>query len=97
MCLSKNFVIYLNSASSTAALVFYLLGVCVHTLTPRENRVRNILKNSEKNLHCQDLQCGQKGKGQDLRQASSTERDCMSGMSAKQNLIMGLLYGDHCP
>ena len=34
------FVIFLNSASSAAALVFYLPGVCVHTLTPRENRER---------------------------------------------------------
>ena len=33
-----DFVIFLNSASSAAALVFYLPGVCVHTLTPRENR-----------------------------------------------------------
>ena len=32
------FVIFLNSASSAAALVFYL--VCVHTLTLRENRER---------------------------------------------------------
>ena len=31
-------VIFLNSASSAAALVFYLPGMCVHTLTPRENR-----------------------------------------------------------
>ena len=29
-------MIFLNSASSSAALVFYLPGVC-HTLTPREN------------------------------------------------------------
>ena len=35
-------------ASSAAALVFYLPGVCTHTLTPRENRVRNIFKNTEK-------------------------------------------------
>ena len=27
---------FLNSASSAAALVFYLPGVCLHTLTPRE-------------------------------------------------------------
>ena len=33
-----DFVIFLNSVSSAAALVFYLPGVCVHTLTPRENR-----------------------------------------------------------
>ena len=31
---------FLNSASSAAAIVFYLPGVCVHTLTPRENRER---------------------------------------------------------
>ena len=29
----KNFVIFLNSASSAAALVFYLPGVCTHTAT----------------------------------------------------------------
>ena len=32
----------------TAALIFYLPGVCTHTLTLRENRVRNILKSSGK-------------------------------------------------
>ena len=37
---SFNFVIFLNSASPAAALVFYLPGVCVQTLTPRENRER---------------------------------------------------------
>ena len=41
------FVIFLNSASSAAARVFICLA-CVHTLTPRENRVQNILNNSEK-------------------------------------------------
>ena len=44
----SNVVIFLNSASSAAALVFYLPGVCTHTLTPRENRVLNIFKSSEK-------------------------------------------------
>ena len=29
-------------------IVFYLPGGCVHTLTPRENRERNILRSSEK-------------------------------------------------
>ena len=33
-------VILLNSASSAAALAFYLPGVCILTLTPRENRER---------------------------------------------------------
>ena len=33
-------MIFLNSASSAAALVFYLPGVCTHTDTPRENRER---------------------------------------------------------
>ena len=33
-------MIFLNSASSAAALVFYLPIVSVHTLTPRENRER---------------------------------------------------------
>ena len=38
-------MISLNYASSAAALVvFYLPSVCMHTLTPRENRVRNIFK-----------------------------------------------------
>ena len=47
----KNFVIFLNSASSAAALVFYLPGVCTHTDTEgkqRKARVRNIFKSSEK-------------------------------------------------
>ena len=45
-------MIFLNSASSAAALVFYLPGVCSHTDTEgkqRNARVRNILKSSEKN------------------------------------------------
>ena len=43
----ENVVIFLNSASSTAALVFYLPGVCTHTDTKgkqRKTRVRNIFK-----------------------------------------------------
>ena len=47
----KNFVIFLNSASSAEALVFYLPGVCTHTYTKgnqRKARVRNILKYSKK-------------------------------------------------
>ena len=45
-------MIFLNSASSAAALVFYLPGVCTHTDTEgkqRQTRVRNILKSSKKN------------------------------------------------
>ena len=45
-------MIFLNSASSAAALVFYLPGVCTHTDTEgiqRKARVRNILKYQEKN------------------------------------------------
>ena len=34
----ENFVIFLNSVSSGAALVFYLPGVCTHTDFNRENR-----------------------------------------------------------
>ena len=48
----QNVVIFLNSANSAAALVFYLPGVCTHTDTEgkqRKARVRNIFKNSEKN------------------------------------------------
>ena len=48
----KNFVIFLNSASSAAALVFYLPGVCTHSDTEgkqRNARVKNILKSSKKN------------------------------------------------
>ena len=47
-----NVAIFLNSASSAAALVFYLPGVCTHTDTEgkqRKTRGRNILKSSEKN------------------------------------------------
>ena len=45
-------MIFLNSASSAAALVFYLPGVCTHTDTEgkqRKARVQNILKSSGKN------------------------------------------------
>ena len=45
-------MIFLNSASSAAALVFYLPGVCTHTDTEGKQikaRVRNISKSSEKN------------------------------------------------
>ena len=45
-------MIFLNSAGSAAALVFYLPGVCTHTDTEgkqRKPRVWNILKSSEKN------------------------------------------------
>ena len=44
-------MIFLNSASSAAALVFYLPGVCTHTDTKgkqRKARVRNIFKSLEK-------------------------------------------------
>ena len=46
-----SFEIFLNSASSAAALVFYLPVVCTHTDTKgkqRQTRVRNILKALEK-------------------------------------------------
>ena len=45
-------VIFPNSASFAAALVFYLPSVCTHTETEgkqRKARVRNILKYSKKN------------------------------------------------
>ena len=45
-------MIFLNSASSAAALVFYLPGVCTHTDTQgkqRKAKVWNIFKKSEKN------------------------------------------------
>ena len=46
-------MIFLNSTSSAAALVFYLPDVCTHTDTEgkkqRKARGRNILKSSEKN------------------------------------------------
>ena len=51
---SWNFVIFLNSASSGAVLVFYLPGECKHTDTEgkqRNTRVRNILKSLEKNQY----------------------------------------------
>ena len=47
----ENVVIFLNSASSAAALVFYLPGVCTLTDTEgkqRKARVLNILKSSKK-------------------------------------------------
>ena len=45
-------MIFLNSESSAAALVFYLPGVCTYMDTEgkqRKARVRNILKSLEKN------------------------------------------------
>ena len=48
---SLKFWIFLNSASSAAALVFYLPGECTHPDAEgkqRKSRVRNILKSSEK-------------------------------------------------
>ena len=45
-------MIFLNSASSAAALVFYLPGGCTHTDTEGKRRktgVRNIRKSLEKN------------------------------------------------
>ena len=45
-------MIFLNSASSAAALIFYLPGVCTQTDTEGKQgkaRVRNTFKNSEKN------------------------------------------------
>ena len=45
-------MIFLNSASSPAALVFYLSGVCTHTDTEekqRNARVQNISKSLGKN------------------------------------------------
>ena len=45
-------MIFLNSASSVAALVFYLPGVCTHIDTEgeqRKARVWNIFKNDRKN------------------------------------------------
>ena len=44
----KNVVIFLNSASSAAALVFYLRGVCTHTDIERKQSLENILKSSKK-------------------------------------------------
>ena len=44
-------MIFLNSASFAAALVFYQPGVCTHTDTEgkqRKAKVRNIFKKSEK-------------------------------------------------
>ena len=49
---SLKFLIFLNSASSAASLVFYLPSVCKHTDTEgkqRKARVRNILKSLKKN------------------------------------------------
>ena len=39
---------FLNSASSAAALVFYLPGVCTHTDTEGKQSPENILKSSKK-------------------------------------------------
>ena len=47
---SKKFMIFLNSASSAAALVFYLLGVCTHTDTEGKQSPEYILKSSKKTI-----------------------------------------------
>ena len=52
-------MIFLNSASSAAALVFYLPGVCTHTDTEgkqRKARVRNILKSWGKTEYLMNTQ-----------------------------------------
>ena len=38
----ENFVIFLNSASTAASLVFYLPGVCTHTDIERKQSPENI-------------------------------------------------------
>ena len=43
-----NFLNFLNSASSAAALVFYLPGVCTHIDTEGKQSPENILKSSKK-------------------------------------------------
>ena len=62
----ENVVIFLNSASSVAALVFYLPGVCTHTdaeSKQREARVRDIIFEKTEYLmnilYMQNL-CGEK-------------------------------------
>ena len=44
------FLNFLNSASSAAALVFYLPGVCTHTDTGGKQSPENILKSSKNNI-----------------------------------------------
>ena len=51
---------FLNSASSAAALVFYLPGVCTHSDSEgkkRKARARNILKSSEKTQYLMNTLC----------------------------------------
>ena len=53
-----NFVIFLNSASSAAALVIYLPDVCKHIDTEgkqRKARVRNISKSSKKTQYLMNI------------------------------------------
>ena len=53
-------MIFLNSASSAAALVFYLPGVCTHTDTKgkqRKDRVRNVFKKLEKTPYLMNTLC----------------------------------------
>ena len=38
----ENLVIILNPAISSSALVFYLPSICVHTLTPNEDREKSV-------------------------------------------------------
>ena len=62
--LSFNFLIFLNSASSAAALVFYLPGMCTHTDHEGKQikaRVRNSLKSLEKNTIFNEHPVGAEG------------------------------------
>ena len=62
---SSNVVIFLDSASSAAALVFYLPGVCTPTDTEgkqRKTRVRNILKSLENTILNEHPVCERKAK-----------------------------------
>ena len=43
-------MIFLNSASSAEALVFYLPGVCTHTDTEGKQSPKNILKSSKNTI-----------------------------------------------
>ena len=59
MFFPENFVIFLNSDSSTAALVFYLPGVCTHTDTEGKQGWEFIKESNGKQgfLYIQGVHC----------------------------------------
>ena len=91
-------MIFLNSASSAAALVFYLPGVCTHTDTKekqRKTRVRNILKSLGKNTIFNEhpvSECLLKGELIETEPISLTNDISNQRMTALDDAVFGPIY-----